>query len=120
MGYGNERFIQYLASCNSTFNLGNFLDKSGVAGYDMSPFIRRYSKYLNEKCVAYRQMALDFCKSKSEVLIDFFASIWVNVHVIYQVGLVSEQFLNKPCKRPAKVNKDPSPMKNSLSIHEKR
>ena len=64
MGYGNERFIQYLASCNSTFNLGNFLDKSGVAGYDMSPFIRRYSKYLNEKCVAYRQMALDFCKSK--------------------------------------------------------
>jgi len=63
MGYGNERFIQYLASCNSTFNLGNFLDKSGVAGYDMSPFIRRYSKYLNEKCVAYRQMALDFCKS---------------------------------------------------------
>merc|ERR550534_1471453 len=29
----------------------------------MSPFIRRYSKYLNEKCVAYRQMALDFCKS---------------------------------------------------------
>ena len=66
MGYGNERFIQYLASCNSTFNLGNFLDKSGVAGYDMSPFIRRYSKYLNEKCVAYRQMALDFCKSKWE------------------------------------------------------
>jgi len=64
MGYGNERFIQYLASCNSTFNLGNFLDKSGVAGYDMSPFIRRYSKYLNEKCVAYRQMALDFCKIK--------------------------------------------------------
>jgi len=64
MGYGNERFIQYLASCNSTFNLGNFLDKSGVAGYDMSPFIRRYSKYLNEKCVAYRQMAMDFCKIK--------------------------------------------------------
>jgi len=64
MGYGNERFIQYLASCNSTFNLGNFLDKSGVAGYDMSPFIRRYSKYLNEKCVAYRQMAMDFCKVK--------------------------------------------------------
>lgn len=64
MGYGNERFIQYLASCNSTFNLGNFLDKSGVAGYDMSPFIRRYSKYLNEKCVAYRQMAMDFCKGK--------------------------------------------------------
>ena len=64
MGYGNERFIQYLASCNSTFNLGNFLDKSGVAGYDMSPFIRRYSKYLNEKCVAYRQMAMDFCKGE--------------------------------------------------------
>ncbi|XP_003695663.1 phosphatidylinositol-binding clathrin assembly protein LAP-like, partial [Apis florea] len=30
--YGNERFTQYLASSNSTFQLSNFLDKSGVQG----------------------------------------------------------------------------------------
>ncbi|XP_048765372.1 phosphatidylinositol-binding clathrin assembly protein LAP-like isoform X27 [Ostrea edulis] len=64
MNYGNERFTQYLASNNCSFNLAQFIDKQGVQGYDMSTFIRRYSKYLNEKAVAYRQMAFDFCKVK--------------------------------------------------------
>ncbi|NXQ16878.1 PICAL protein, partial [Peucedramus taeniatus] len=64
MVYGNERFIQYLASRNTLFNLSNFLDKSGLQGYDMSTFIRRYSRYLNEKAVSYRQVAFDFTKVK--------------------------------------------------------
>ncbi|XP_057220045.1 phosphatidylinositol-binding clathrin assembly protein isoform X2 [Malurus melanocephalus] len=64
MVYGNERFIQYLASRNTLFNLSNFLDKSGLQGYDMSTFIRRYSRYLNEKAVSYRQEAFDFTKVK--------------------------------------------------------
>lgn len=29
---GEQRFMQYLASSNSTFNLSNFLDKGGVQG----------------------------------------------------------------------------------------
>ncbi|KAK5642691.1 hypothetical protein RI129_008858 [Pyrocoelia pectoralis] len=71
MCYGNERFTQYLASSNCTFQLSNFFDKSGVqgavsarTGYDMSPFIRRYSRYLNEKALSYRTIAFDFCKVK--------------------------------------------------------
>ncbi|XP_022127246.2 phosphatidylinositol-binding clathrin assembly protein LAP isoform X7 [Pieris rapae] len=71
LAYGNERFTQYLASSNSTFQLSNFLDKSGVQGaagarigYDMSPFIRRYARYLNEKALSYRTVAFDFCKVK--------------------------------------------------------
>ncbi|XP_064834931.1 phosphatidylinositol-binding clathrin assembly protein-like isoform X18 [Oncorhynchus masou masou] len=64
MVYGNERFIQYMASRNTLFNLSNFLDKSGLQGYDMSTFIRRYSRYLNEKAVSYRQVAFDFTKVK--------------------------------------------------------
>jgi len=73
MCYGNERFTQYLASSNSNFQLANFLDKTGVQGggstgpirgYDMSPFIRRYAKYLSEKSAAYRGTAMDFCKVK--------------------------------------------------------
>ncbi|KAL5011159.1 hypothetical protein ScPMuIL_013464 [Solemya velum] len=64
MNYGNERFTQYLASNNCTFNLGGFLDKQGVQGYDMSKFIRKYSTYMNEKAVSYRAMAFDFCKVK--------------------------------------------------------
>ncbi|XP_041089013.1 phosphatidylinositol binding clathrin assembly protein a isoform X14 [Polyodon spathula] len=64
MVYGNERFIQYLASRNTLFNLSSFLDKSGLQGYDMSTFIRRYSRYLNEKAVSYRQVAFDFTKVK--------------------------------------------------------
>ncbi|VVC99586.1 unnamed protein product [Leptidea sinapis] len=49
---------------NSTFQLSNFLDKSGVQGYDMSPYIRRYAKYLNDKALSYRTVAFDFCKVK--------------------------------------------------------
>ncbi|CAL1298512.1 unnamed protein product [Larinioides sclopetarius] len=64
MCYGNERFTQYLASSNCTFQLGGFLDKVGVQSYDMSTFIRRYAKYLNEKAVSYRTVAFDFCKCK--------------------------------------------------------
>uniref|UniRef100_A0A8C4QJS5 Phosphatidylinositol-binding clathrin assembly protein n=1 Tax=Eptatretus burgeri TaxID=7764 RepID=A0A8C4QJS5_EPTBU len=64
MCYGNERFFQYLASRNTLFNLTNYVDKSGVQGYDMSTFIRRYSKYLNEKAYSYRVMAFDFTRIK--------------------------------------------------------
>ncbi|XP_030431955.1 phosphatidylinositol-binding clathrin assembly protein-like isoform X3 [Gopherus evgoodei] len=64
MMYGNERFIQYLASRNTLFNLNNYLDKSAMQGYDMSTFIRRYSKYLNEKALSYRLVAVDFTKMK--------------------------------------------------------
>lgn len=35
---------------------------SVLAGYDMSPFVRRYAKYLSEKSVSYRTVAFDFCK----------------------------------------------------------
>ncbi|XP_066571355.1 phosphatidylinositol-binding clathrin assembly protein isoform X11 [Amia ocellicauda] len=64
MMYGNERFIQYLASRNTLFNLNNFLDKGALQGYDMSTFIRRYSRYLNEKALSYRLVAVDFTKMK--------------------------------------------------------
>ncbi|XP_043315807.1 uncharacterized protein LOC122435799 [Cervus canadensis] len=58
------RFIQHLASRSSLFTLHNFLDKSVVEGYTMSAFIRRYSKYLNEKSLAYRLMESDITKTK--------------------------------------------------------
>jgi hypothetical protein len=59
-----QRFTQYLASSNCTFQLSNFLDKNGVKGYEMSTFIRRYAKYLNEKALSYRTVAFDFTKIK--------------------------------------------------------
>ncbi|XP_050569348.1 prefoldin subunit 3 isoform X13 [Cygnus atratus] len=94
MMYGNERFIQYLASRNTLFHLNNYLDKSAMQAswgeavtlhckekivnlktldcacevlllrYDMSTFIRRYSRYLNEKALSYRLVAVDFTKMK--------------------------------------------------------
>uniref|UniRef100_A0A8C1S513 Phosphatidylinositol-binding clathrin assembly protein n=1 Tax=Cyprinus carpio TaxID=7962 RepID=A0A8C1S513_CYPCA len=67
MMYGNERFMQYLASRNTLFNLNNFLDKGALQGYDMSTFIRRYSRYLNEKALSYRLVAVDFTKMKRGV-----------------------------------------------------
>ncbi|XP_021950781.1 phosphatidylinositol-binding clathrin assembly protein LAP isoform X2 [Folsomia candida] len=71
MCYGNERFTQYLASSNCTFQLTSFLDKANPqvagaprVGYEVSPFVRRYARYINEKALSYRTMAFDFCKVK--------------------------------------------------------
>lgn len=41
-----------------------FLTQMFCLGYDMSTFIRRYGRYLNEKAFAYRQMAFDFTRVK--------------------------------------------------------
>ncbi|CAB4025199.1 Clathrin coat assembly AP180, partial, partial [Paramuricea clavata] len=62
MSAGNERFLQYLASRTTLWNLENFLDKSGVLGYDMSTFIRRYSHYLTKKAHTYTEAGYDFCR----------------------------------------------------------
>ncbi|XP_037368723.1 phosphatidylinositol-binding clathrin assembly protein-like isoform X2 [Talpa occidentalis] len=64
MVHGNERFIRHLAARHSLFTLHNFLDKSVGEGYAMSIFIRRYSRYLNERSLAYRQIACDITKVK--------------------------------------------------------
>ncbi|XP_043077509.1 phosphatidylinositol-binding clathrin assembly protein-like isoform X3 [Puntigrus tetrazona] len=64
MMYGNERFIQYLASRSTLFNLNNFVDKGALQGYDMSIYIRRYSRYLTERALSYRLVAADFTKMK--------------------------------------------------------
>lgn len=64
MSYGNERFTQYLASSNYSFELSTFLDKTTARDFSMSTFIRRYSRYINEKALSYRLLAFDLCKVK--------------------------------------------------------
>eukprot|EP00108_Taenia_solium_P000110 TsM_000226200 transcript=TsM_000226200 gene=TsM_000226200 len=62
LNYGNEKISQYMASNNCRFNLPHFNDKSSSQSYEMSLFIRKYSKYLTEKNKSYQMMAFDFCK----------------------------------------------------------
>lgn len=64
MCYGNERFLQSCASRTLLFSLQDFNDRSGVQGYDMSTFVRRYGRYLNEKSASYRSVAYDFTRTK--------------------------------------------------------
>lgn len=64
MSYGSEKFTQYLASSNYSFQLNNFLDRIVAKGYAMSTFIRRYSDYINRKALSYRTLALDLCRAK--------------------------------------------------------
>uniref|UniRef100_A0A668VN10 Phosphatidylinositol-binding clathrin assembly protein n=1 Tax=Oreochromis aureus TaxID=47969 RepID=A0A668VN10_OREAU len=62
MVYGNEvRHLILFPLRSKTINWFHF------NGYDMSTFIRRYSRYLNEKAVSYRQVAFDFTKVKRGV-----------------------------------------------------
>uniref|UniRef100_A0A672K2B5 Si:ch211-200p22.4 n=1 Tax=Sinocyclocheilus grahami TaxID=75366 RepID=A0A672K2B5_SINGR len=87
MMYGNERFIQYLASRSTLFNLNNFVDKGALQGYDMSIYIRRYSRYLTERALSYRLVApnktngsitlmktLPIIQNQLDALLDFEAS----------------------------------------------
>ncbi|KAF8566141.1 hypothetical protein P879_04641 [Paragonimus westermani] len=64
MNFGNEKFSHYLASNNCPLNLPNFNDKTSAQSYEMSLFIRMYSRYISEKIASYRAMAFDFCKVK--------------------------------------------------------
>lgn len=64
MSNGNERFFQYIASSNYSFELSTFLDKTTTRDFTMSTYIRRYSRYINEKALSYRSLAFDFCKVK--------------------------------------------------------
>jgi len=65
MCYGNERFLQSCASRTLLFSLQNFDDRSGVQGYDMSQFVRRYGRYLNSKAASYRTVAYDFTRKRN-------------------------------------------------------
>lgn len=51
----------------------------------MSPFIRRYAKYLNEKALSYRTVAFDFCKVKRGfVFFDkYFHNITIEIYYTY-------------------------------------
>lgn len=65
MSYGNERFTQYLATSNHSFELADFMDRTTPQGYNMSTFVRRYAKYINDKSISYRTLAIDLCKIRS-------------------------------------------------------
>lgn len=56
----NERDSMNNSMCTCQVNVYS----NSLSGYDMSTFIRRYAKYLNEKAISYRGMAFDFCKVK--------------------------------------------------------
>lgn len=64
MIYGNERFLHSCASRLQLFALQDFNDRSGGQGYEMSAFVRRYARYLNEKAAAYRTLAYDFTRMR--------------------------------------------------------
>lgn len=62
MSNGNERFTQFLATSSHSFEMNDFMDRTTPQGYNMSNFVRRYAKYIDEKVISYRLLALDLCK----------------------------------------------------------
>jgi len=52
----------------------------------MSPYIRRYAKYLNEKAFSYRQMAFDFCKVKRGFVEPFYFLIIIFIYDFLKCG----------------------------------
>lgn len=68
ISYGNERFIQNLASSlvnlRAIDRLANFNDTSSTQAYDMSTYLRRYARYLSARVSSYRALGLDFCRMR--------------------------------------------------------
>ena len=66
MVYGNERFIQNLASstvnCRLFDRLNLYIDRTTNLGRSMSVFLRRYSRYLSQKIQTYRTQGVDYCR----------------------------------------------------------
>jgi len=48
----------------------------------MSPYIRRYAKYLNEKALAYRTVAFDFCKVKRGLVLVYQLFLVLHFHCL--------------------------------------
>ncbi|XP_028414769.1 phosphatidylinositol-binding clathrin assembly protein-like [Dendronephthya gigantea] len=105
MSNGNERFFQQLSARTALWDLENFLDKTAVIGYDMSSFIKRYSKYLIQKVNSYRQMNYDFCRAKrgadgllrtlsTDKLLKALVEIQVHIDSLLEVDLQSSEFSN--------------------------
>ncbi|CAB4041766.1 clathrin coat assembly AP180 [Paramuricea clavata] len=105
MSNGNERFFQQLAARTSLWDLENFLDKTAVTGYDMSSFIKRYSKYLIQKVHSCREMNYDFCRAKrgtdgvlrtldADKLLKAIAEIQTQIDSLLEVDLQSSEFSN--------------------------
>lgn len=71
--YGNEKFIQNLASStvnHQTFDrLCSFVDRTTTLGYNMSIFVRRYSRYINVKIQTYRSLGTDFCRTEQQSML---------------------------------------------------
>lgn len=80
MSYGNERFTQYLATSNHSFELGDFMDRTTPQGYNMSNFVRRYAKYINDKIISYRTLAIDLAGLSGLVLVLNIQASY-NIHV---------------------------------------
>ena len=64
MVQGNERFIQYLAPRTSNFQTDNLSDKTNIESMNMSTFVRKYSRYLNNKATTYQRAGFDYCRVK--------------------------------------------------------
>ena len=64
MVQGNERFIQYLAPRTANFQTDNLSDKTNIESMNMSTFVRKYSRYLNNKATTYQRAGFDYCRVK--------------------------------------------------------
>lgn len=61
MTLGNEKFLQCFVT-RSALNLETFSDRTDLQATDMSVFVRRYCKYINQLCTSYRALAMDVCR----------------------------------------------------------
>merc|ERR1712136_408742 len=109
MCYGNERFVQYLASSNTSFQLSNFLDKGGVQGYDMSPFVRRYAKYLTEKY-------FDMNKKNAREALDSYKKFLIRMDRVAEFLKVAENVGVDKGEVP-ELSKAPSSLLEALESH---
>ncbi|TPX63056.1 hypothetical protein SpCBS45565_g06889 [Spizellomyces sp. 'palustris'] len=64
-----DRVIGFVASNAGMLNMSNFRDRTNTpVGYQQSKNLRSYALYLEEKVVGYREIKVDFVRSKPEMI----------------------------------------------------
>ncbi|KAI9089582.1 ANTH domain-containing protein [Phlyctochytrium arcticum] len=86
-----DRVIGFVASNAGLLNMSNFRDRTNTPlGYEQSKNIRSYSQYLEEKATGYREVKLDFVRSKTDTIARF-RSLPVENGLLREIELLQKQ-----------------------------
>ncbi|KAJ3179024.1 hypothetical protein HDU85_004979 [Gaertneriomyces sp. JEL0708] len=86
-----DRVIGYVASNASILNMSGFRDRTNTPlGHEQAKNLRAYALYLEEKVMGYRDIKVDFVRSKADI-IERFRTLSIEKGLLREVELLQRQ-----------------------------